>query len=146
MESPPDILSLLVGDTTEDTPTKGYKLQIPQQCTTCPNGPLNLASTNNQLLLYPTLPSTSQSHGRHSSCSSLPPLPLFTSGGNGNKKDKINLKKSKCLTRFPVAMVRRPIEEAADQMKEINMSTHEFQENIKHLKVRRDVILIGNIH
>lgn len=115
-----DILSLFATEKTNGD----YKLQIPRCCTTQSYGPLKLQTHNKQV----ATPTTD----RHTVCSSLPPLPAFT--GKSKSERRVNLLKRQSLTRFPVLLVRRPIEEAIDNLT-TGLTLLELQDNVKHLKV-----------
>ena len=115
------VLSLL--ETESDTDSKGYKLQIPQCCTTAHKGPLILHPPHRpqppHLLMM----------NRHAFCTPLPPLRQFAG------RNRPHYSKRRSLTRFPVVYMRRPMEVAVEQLSSCEMSSREFQENVKNLKV-----------
>ncbi|XP_019849328.1 PREDICTED: uncharacterized protein LOC109580504 [Amphimedon queenslandica] len=118
------VLSLL--ETDGDVDSKGYKLQIPQRCTTARKGPL---------ILHPphrSNPPHQLMTNRHALCTPLPPLRQFAG------KNRPHYSKRRSLTRFPVLYIRRPIEMALEQLSSCKMSSREFQENVKNLKVLSD--------
>ena len=96
--------------------SRGLKLQIPQQCTTSNAGPLKLQSSKSSLAY--------QNNDRHSLCSN--PLPKL-------QRRKHIQQTFRSLNRFPVFLVRRPMEEAKDGIS--GMSSIEFMENVEQLKV-----------
>lgn len=115
------VLRLL--ETDGDTDSKGYKLQIPQRCTTAQKGPL---------ILHPphrSHPPHLLMMNRHALCTPLPPLRQFAG------RNRPQYRKGRSLTRFPVVYIRRPIEVAVEQLSSCKMSSREFQENVKNLKV-----------
>lgn len=116
-----DYLSLL--ETDADVDKKGFKLQIPQRCTASNKGPLLLHPPNHSH--PPHLPNMD----RHALCTPLPPLRRFA------VRTRPQTNKRRSLTRFPVVYMRRPIEVAVEQLSTCNMSSREFQENVKSMKV-----------
>ena len=93
----------------------GYKLQTPTKCTTPRRGPLQLHTATN-------------SHLQQTHHHSLPPLPTTAIIDKGDSQ------RPRMLTRFPVLMPKRPIEELGNQVR--GMSCAELRDNIQSFDVR----------
>ena len=109
----------------DSTNSRKYKLQTPIKCTTPRKGPLELNTTPYSTLLW---------HKQH--C-----LPLAST----IKRVHINegdSQRSRPLTRFPVLMTRRPIDELGDQIR--GMSCQELQANASIINVS-DELWIGSL-